>query len=292
MLVASGCTNTQLRITTLNQGSTLADMQCRMVMRNLASFAADPSAIPWHLSITAGTTQVADAGTAHLGLVFHDVRSVLASFFEADPTASASRTIVQQWSTNPIVHTEALRILQIAYRRAYGVAEMPDAKLLDDLVHEIKKQVLSTEDLKSETALFYQSQYSKLQKSYDSLRRGTNSTVGEQVVVPAIGEQDSDLDRKSPLAREVAREVNDVLEDLEGVPSGWFGVGRKHDVPRDACLVAHEGKVYVWVLSERREDLNKFTMLILDIANAVQEPQTLNLQGGGLSFSPGFTAPP
>jgi hypothetical protein len=62
-------------------------------------------------------------------------------------------------------------------------------------------------------------------------------------------------------------------------------------VPHDACWVAHEDKVYVWVLSEHRAELNKFAMLILDIGNAVQEPQTLSLQGGGLSFSPGFTAP-
>ena len=32
-------------------------------------------------------------------------------------------------------------------------------------------------------------------------------------------------------------------------------------------------------------------MLILDIAAAVQEPESLTVQGGGLSFSPGFTAP-
>ena len=33
-------------------------------------------------------------------------------------------------------------------------------------------------------------------------------------------------------------------------------------------------------------------MAVLDIAAAIQEPQTLNVQGGGLSFSPGYTAPP
>jgi hypothetical protein len=275
----------------VNQGSTLSDIQYQMVLRNLANFAVDPSAIPWHLAITAGTTQIADAGTAHLGLLAHDTLKRVDSFFETNPTATASRTIVQQWSTNPIVHTEALRILQVAYRRACGIDEMPDAKLVDDMAHEIKKQVLATEDLKSETALFYQSQYAKLQKSYETLRRGTTSTVGEQVVVPAIGEPEMDIDRKSPLAREVAREVNDVLEDLRAIPSGWFGVGRKRDVPHGACRVAHEGKVYVWVLPEHREELSKFAMLILDIGNAVQEPQTLSLQGGGLSFSPGFTAP-
>jgi hypothetical protein len=47
----------------------------------------------------------------------------------------------------------------------------------------------------------------------------------------------------------------------------------------------------VWVTKEHRDDLSKFTMAVLDIATAIQEPETLDIQGSGLSFSPGFTAP-
>jgi hypothetical protein len=286
----TGCTNTQLRISTLNQGSTLSDIQYQTVLRNLAAFADDPSFIPWHMSITSGTVQVADAATGHTSLVFHLPRVLLNQFSEVDPGVSASRTIVQQWSTNPIVHTDALKLLQIAYRRAYGSAEMPDRKLLDDMAHDIKKQIVSTDDLKTESNRFYQSQITK-QKSYDSLRRGTNSTVGDQAVVPAAGEPDLDIDRKSPLAREVIREVNDIIEDLQVIPTGWFGIGRWRDVPKDACMVAHEGKTYIWVTRDHREDLSKFTMAVLDIATAIQEPATMTMQGAGLNFSPGFTPP-
>ena len=198
---------------------------------------------------------------------------------------------MQQWSTNPIVHTDALKVLQMAYRRAFGFQDMPDKNLLADLAHDIKKQVISTEDLRTETALFYQSQFARLQKSYELLRRGTNSTVGDQQFLPDVQEPGPDIDRKSPLAREVAREVNDIVDDLQQIPAGWFGVGSRHDVPKDACFVAHEGKVYVWVTQEHRDELSKFTMAILDIATAIQEPETLTVQGGGLSFSPGYTAP-
>ena len=62
-------------------------------------------------------------------------------------------------------------------------------------------------------------------------------------------------------------------------------------MPKDACYVAHEGKIYIWVTADHRDDLSKFTMAVLDIATAIQEPETLNVQGPGLSFSPGFTAP-
>ncbi len=291
LLAPVGCTNTQLRITTINQGSTLSDIQYQIVLRNLATFAANPSAIPWHVSVTAGTAQVADAATAHSAFLAQFTPIFSGGWFQWDPGATGSRTIVQQWSTNPIVHTDALKVLQMAYRRAFGFQEMPDKKLLDDVAHDIKKQIVLTEDLRTETALFYQSQYARLERSYEALRRGTNSTVGDQRLVPDLGEPEENLDRKSPLAREVAREVNDVVEDLQAVPSGWFGVGRWHDVPRTACYVAHQGKVYVWVTEEHRDELSKFTMQILDIATAIQEPETLNVQGSGLSFSPGFTAP-
>jgi hypothetical protein len=292
LVSAGGCTNTQLRISTINQGSTLADLQYQMILRNLATFAENPSAIPWHLSITQGTAQVADAATAHSAFVAHAPNQFVNRFFEWDPGISGSRTIVQQWTTNPIVHTDALKVIQMAYRRAFGIDEMPDKKLLDDIAHDIKKQIISTEDLRTESALFYQSQFAKLEKSYSSVRRETNSTVGEQSWIPGPGQLDGDADRKSPLAREVAREVNDIVEDLQTIPTGWFGIGRKRDVPKDACFVGHEGKIYVWVTRDNRDAMSKFTMAVLDIATAIQEPETLSVQGSGLSFSPGFTAPP
>lgn len=291
LVAGSGCTNTQLRITTINQGSTLTDLHYHMVLHNLATFAENQASIPWHLAITLGTAQVADAGTFHAtpGWLWSLTRASSYSTFGTG--ISNSRTIVQQWSTNPIVHADALKILQLAYQRAYGSQQLPDTELLDDLAHDIKKQIIATEDLKTESALFYQSQYAKDGKSYDTVRRQTKSTVGEQsVVTPGGGPEPLD-DRQTPLAREVAREVNDIIQDLQKVPAGWFGVGRWHDVPKNARYVAHEGKTYVWVSPENVEEMSKFTMLILDIASAVQEPESLTVQGGGLSFSPGFTAP-
>ena len=236
LLTVAGCTNTQLRISTVNQGATLADIQYQMVLRNLATFAENPSAIPWHISITSGTAQVADAATAHSSFVGHFPQQAVSRFFEWDPGISGSRTIVQQWATNPIVHTDAIKVLQMAYRRAYGIDEMPDKRLLDDMAHDIKKQVISTEDLRTESSLFYQSQFAKLQKSYDSLRRATNSTVGEQFFMPPAGELDPDADRKSPLAREVAREVNDIVDDLKDDPHGLVR-GRPSARRSQRCLL-------------------------------------------------------
>ena|ERR1019366_2431269 len=48
--------------------------------------------------------------------------------------------------------------------------------------------------------------------------------------------------------------------------SGWFGVGRRHQVPKNACYVGHFGKSYAWVLPGHESELADFTIVILNLA--------------------------
>jgi hypothetical protein len=50
------------------------------------------------------------------------------------------------------------------------------------------------------------------------------------------------------------------------IPMGWYGVGRKHDVPKDAHYVAHYDDVYAWVTPQGLEGLTRFTMTVIDLA--------------------------
>jgi hypothetical protein len=50
------------------------------------------------------------------------------------------------------------------------------------------------------------------------------------------------------------------------IPTGWYGTGRRKDVPRDACYSAHYGDAYVWVAPEGLEGLTRFTMTVIDLA--------------------------
>jgi len=52
---------------------------------------------------------------------------------------------------------------------------------------------------------------------------------------------------------------------LSTVKPGWFGVGRKKDIPKHACNVGRYCDTYVWVLPENVELLTMFTLAILDI---------------------------
>jgi hypothetical protein len=50
------------------------------------------------------------------------------------------------------------------------------------------------------------------------------------------------------------------------IPMGWYCVGRRRDVPRDALYVAHHGDVYTWVMPEGLEGFTRFTMTVIDLA--------------------------
>jgi hypothetical protein len=50
------------------------------------------------------------------------------------------------------------------------------------------------------------------------------------------------------------------------LPRGWFHVGCKKEVPKEACYVAHCHNTYVWVLPDDMEGLTRFTMTIIDLA--------------------------
>jgi hypothetical protein len=52
----------------------------------------------------------------------------------------------------------------------------------------------------------------------------------------------------------------------EWLPRGWYGCGRRRDVPRDACYTGHFGDQYVWVCSGHVESLTRLTIVLLNIA--------------------------
>ena len=59
----TGCTTGRLRQRTINQGSTLPELQYQQVLDNLALFAANPASLPWHVNLREGTTQITDSVT-------------------------------------------------------------------------------------------------------------------------------------------------------------------------------------------------------------------------------------
>ncbi|MFM9962731.1 MAG: hypothetical protein ACKV2Q_16090 [Planctomycetaceae bacterium] len=50
------------------------------------------------------------------------------------------------------------------------------------------------------------------------------------------------------------------------LPMGWYCVGGKNDVPKDACHVGRYGDTYAWVMPDGVDGLTRFTITVLDIA--------------------------
>ena len=181
----------------------------------------------------------------------------------------------------PVIDPTELRLLRIAYRRAHGSAEMPAAEFIDDLAHELKEQIASNADLRNESELFYgyEEQRSRSARELDDHVITTN----DDSVCAAPG---SPLAERSPLARNVCRKLDGIQRDLFRIRPGWFHVGRKKDVPKDACYVGRSGDCYAWVCADGREELTEFTLTVLGLSSLIKETQTL-INPGSVKFSPG-----
>jgi hypothetical protein len=273
MACITGCTTGRLRQRTINQGGTLPDLQYQQVLDNLAQFAANPAALPWHFNLREGTSQVTDSLSGGAAI---DLGPPVTWF----PQLLGSRTAVAQWGMSPVIDATELRLLRIAYRRAHGAPDMPSPEFLDELAHELKDQMASNADLLNESELFYEFQ-SRESRTSQELDAGAVTTNDVTIC--------SDPDTKrahSPLARNVCRKIGMIQNDLAMIQPGWFQVGSKHDVPRDACYVGKCGKYYVWVSPEGRDQLTEFTLTVLKLSSLIKETQTL-ISPGSVKFSPG-----
>ena len=270
----NGCMANRLRQRTINQGSTLTEMQYQQVLGNLALFAENPAALPWHVNLREGTTQITDSASGG-ALVALGPPAV------TQPQLFGSRTAVAQWGMSPVIDPTELQLLRVAYRRACGSPEMPSPELLEELVHELKEQFAPNADLRSESELFYdfEGQASKNYRELDKRIATTNDAS-------FCGEPDSLGQDTSPLARNVCRKLGRIQHDLERIETGWFCVGRKQDVPKSACYVGCCGDCYAWVEPQGCEALTELTLTVLKLSTLIKETQSL-INPGSVKFSPG-----
>jgi len=56
------------------------------------------------------------------------------------------------------------------------------------------------------------------------------------------------------------------------LPVGWFHVGPKKDVPKNACYVARCHGACVWVTPDGLEGLTRLTLIVMDIATIDPDP--------------------
>ncbi|HTU27413.1 MAG TPA: hypothetical protein VMF30_18530 [Pirellulales bacterium] len=271
LLCACGCTSGRLRQRTVNQGSTLPELQYQQVLGNLALFATNPNALPWHVNLREGTTQITDSISGG-SLVDLGPPAV------TQPQIFGSRTVVAQWGMAPVIDPIELELLRVAYRRASGSGEMPSPEVWEELAHELKDQFALNADLRNESDAFYELE-ERGSKSFGALDARILTT--NDLAFCDGGGRD-----QSPLARNVCRKLAMIERELAQIQPGWFCVGRKRDVPKDACYSGRYDECYVWVEPAGCEALTRFTLTVLKLSTVIKETQTL-ISPGSVKFSPG-----
>jgi hypothetical protein len=140
---------------------------------------------------------------------------------------SALRSVSEQWGADAVTNPRIVKKLQDVYREVIGVPPEPDPEFF-----KYVKQVQP-----------------KPKKSTKPEADGDNWT--EEIPPPeGIASDETPSPGSWP--------------DFE-VPTGWFRVGCKSDVPRNACYVGHHGDCYVWVTSHGESGLSRFTLTVLAI---------------------------
>lgn len=221
------------------------NIEYQMVLDNMAMLSSNPAMLPWAIRINDGTVQVNDeGGVPELGVQWGGTPGFTRGI-------RAVRSVTEQWGAHPITDPLVVKTLQDVYRQAMGLPPMPDPPLL--------AQLAATADT---------SQSTDAQKNRGQTPSQNSDTASDDRATEELPAQSTLADGQAEELPGGLPYVGSPLAQLRGqleVPTGWFCVGCKKDVPPDACFVGHYCDRYVWVPSDRVDDLSHFTLIVLGI---------------------------
>jgi hypothetical protein len=148
-VAAPGCTSVQLTRSAAQQASSVADLQYRQVLDNLAMFHLNPHALPSLANMKTGATQVGDTGT--LGILGV---AALNSPAGISPTITGTRSIVDQWGTAPVTDENALALCRKAFQRALGWPSYITEPEAEGMIHDLTDQVGTNADVSVDMDVF------------------------------------------------------------------------------------------------------------------------------------------
>lgn len=242
-----GCTHRQLARSTVLTTGTVMDIHYQIVLNNLALLSRHPEALPSHIDLADGVVQVSDEAAFGTSGGFTTTPGRL-DIDQVGP--SGRRNISEQWGTDAITDPQRLTGLQDLYRAALGLPPLPPPN----------------------TVAYLRTQTQQLHGSRESGSLDGHSTddgTGGDGLDPSEG---GGGDRQVPI---------EVL--LSDVPEpGWFNLGSKRDIPKDACYIGRCGDRYAWVTPEGMPGLSRFTVTVL---GAVKLAPGQSRRTSGLAFT-------
>jgi hypothetical protein len=213
ILCTSGCTHIALRDDTARTTNTLADLEFRQILDNVARFQDNPDSLPSFALASSGTVSILDTEGAGVSPTYSPTLTNAQQGGGALPILSllfpfaASRALTENWSVTPITDADNLRRLRCAFRLLVLGEATPNYQFCTKQMKE-----------------FFAGEEAALAEYYP--------------------------------------------------PRGWYCVGTRKDVPKNACYIGAHGHTYVWVTPEGMNDLSIFTMGALDLATGkLRTPQ-------------------
>ena len=92
-----------------------------------------------------------------------------------------------------------------------------------------------------------------------------------QIILGAGASPDDPCDDCSQTVKELTADGSTLDCQL---PTGWFQIGCRRDVPDSACYVGNCGETYVWVGPEGMDGLSRFTLTIMQLSTSDPKPAT------------------
>jgi hypothetical protein len=127
----TGCLMQSLERHSLVQAGSVVDMRYREVIDNLALVANNPGSLPAYSTIFSGSAQVTDTGQVSSTTLWQRVRgtAVQDGFASEVGNPQVSRTLLQNWTLDPIVVPEKIEAMRCACRWAlYGSEHTGDTR--------------------------------------------------------------------------------------------------------------------------------------------------------------------
>jgi hypothetical protein len=131
----TGCTSLALERHSLGQATSAESIRYREVLANLAMVANEPSALPAYSSIFSGTLNVTDAAQLGSTTIWQAGLANKSGFFSEGLAPQLSRTVIQNWSLDPILVPEKLEAMRAACQwiiYGSGMISLHDMSLLAD----------------------------------------------------------------------------------------------------------------------------------------------------------------
>lgn len=266
----SGCTHLQLTRNTAMTATTVTSIQYRMVLDNIATMACEPGALPAHVRLADGTVQISNqVGFGQSG-GFTWFRGGDFGIERYGPFGSTR--VSEQWGTDAVEDPIQLWELQSLYRRVLGLPTLCEPNFIADAIR-LRAQKRAKDSTNSSSKSDSDDDSSLVAPQAESIASGVPAAESDDDAPPRPPELVAARSAMPGADDEPASESTDQSNGRAHIPSadefevpvGWFRMGRKCDVPKNACYVGHHRDRYAWVTAEGVEGLSQFTLAILTV---------------------------